>query len=125
MCEIPRKFDIDSLYICPPYLYTVTTLPWEIQKKVIFQHYYSYRLQIITVSQKKQSATVVLQLICLLTVVYCFLISAILWSVFLSLFSVILKPPMPNHNWLFSESSTFGGMQHYLQSDVKVLHFTR
>jgi len=32
-CEIPRKFDIDSLYICPPYLYTVTTLPWEIKKK--------------------------------------------------------------------------------------------
>ena len=32
MCEILRKFDIDSLYIYPPYLYTVTTLPWEIQK---------------------------------------------------------------------------------------------
>ena len=27
-----RKFD-DSLHICPPYLYTVATLPWEIQKK--------------------------------------------------------------------------------------------
>ena len=27
-----RKFDIDSLYTCPPYLYTVTTLPWENQK---------------------------------------------------------------------------------------------
>ena len=25
------KFDIDRLYICPPYLYTVTTLPLEIQ----------------------------------------------------------------------------------------------
>jgi len=37
VCEILRKFDINSLYICPPYLlYTVTTLPWEIQK-VIFQ----------------------------------------------------------------------------------------
>ena len=69
------KFDIDSLYICPPYLYTVATLPWEIQK-VIFQQYYSYTLQIITLSQKKQTATVVLQLICLLTVVYCFLLSA-------------------------------------------------
>ena len=32
VCEILRKFDVDSLYICPPYLYTVTTLPWEIQK---------------------------------------------------------------------------------------------
>jgi len=29
MCEILRKFDINNLYICPPYLYTVTTLPWE------------------------------------------------------------------------------------------------
>jgi len=35
------------------------------------------------------------------------------------------KPPMPNHKWLFSESPTFGGTQHYLQLDVKVLHFTR
>ena len=32
VCEILRKFDIDSLYICPPYLYTVKTLPWKIQK---------------------------------------------------------------------------------------------
>ena len=32
VCEILRKFDIDDLYICPPYLYTVTTLPWVIQK---------------------------------------------------------------------------------------------
>ena len=38
MCEIVRKFDIKSLYIYPPYLYTVTTLPWEIQK-VTFQQY--------------------------------------------------------------------------------------
>ena len=43
-----RKFDIDSLYICPPYLYTVVTLPWEIQKSH-FQQYYSYILQIIYV----------------------------------------------------------------------------
>ena len=41
-----RKFDIDSLYICPPYLYTVATLPWAIQKSH-FQRYYSYMLQII------------------------------------------------------------------------------
>ena len=32
MWELLRKFDINSLYIYPPYLYTVTTLPWEIQK---------------------------------------------------------------------------------------------
>ena len=39
-----RKFDINSLYICPPHLYTVAT--WEIQKSH-FQQYYSYTLQII------------------------------------------------------------------------------
>ena len=27
-----RKFDINSVYICPPYLYTAATLRWEIQK---------------------------------------------------------------------------------------------
>ena len=32
VCEILTKFDIESLYTCPPYLYTVTTFPWEIQK---------------------------------------------------------------------------------------------
>jgi len=31
-----KKLDIISLYICPPRLYTVATVPWEIQK-VIFQ----------------------------------------------------------------------------------------
>ena len=33
----PEKIDINSLYTCPPHLYTVATLPWEIQK-VIFQN---------------------------------------------------------------------------------------
>jgi len=43
VCEILRKFDINSLYICPPHLYTVATLPRK-SKKVIFQQYYSYIL---------------------------------------------------------------------------------
>ena len=43
-----RKFDINSLYICPPHLHTVATLPWEVEK-VIFQQYYSYILWIIYV----------------------------------------------------------------------------
>ena len=34
------------MYICPPHLYSVATLPWEIQKSH-FQQYYSYVLQII------------------------------------------------------------------------------
>ena len=97
MCEIMRKFDISSIYTCPPYLYTVITLPWEI-KIVIFQQYYSYRLQIIMFSQKKQTAAVVLQLICLLTVVYCFLLSAYPYSmvIFLSLWSVMFKATNAN-----------------------------
>ena len=44
----PEKIDINSLDICSPHLYTVATLPWEIQK-VIFQQYYSFILQIIYV----------------------------------------------------------------------------
>ena len=48
----PGKFDINNLYTCPPHLYTIATLPWEIQKSH-FQQYYSYILQIITSSQKK------------------------------------------------------------------------
>ena len=51
---ILRKFDIDSLYICPPYLYPVATLPWEIQKSH-FQQYYSYLLQIIYVISEKET----------------------------------------------------------------------
>ena len=47
-----RKFDINSLYTCPPHLYTVATLPWEIQK-VIFQQYYSFILPISYVISEK------------------------------------------------------------------------
>ena len=50
----PEDIWMDSLYICPPYLYTVATLPWEIQKSH-FQQYYSYILQIIYVISKKQT----------------------------------------------------------------------
>jgi len=60
---------------------------------------------------------------CLLLPIICI---AIFYGQFFYLFGQSFsKPPMPTHNWLFSESPTFGGMQHYLQSGVKVLHFTR
>jgi len=43
---MPRKFDINSLYICPHHLSTVATLPWEIQKShfstVLFIHTSDY-----------------------------------------------------------------------------------
>ena len=50
---ILRKFGINSLYICPPHLYTVATLPWEIQKG-IFQQYYPY-IQIIYVTSEEKT----------------------------------------------------------------------
>jgi len=61
---------------------------------------------------------------------FCLLLPVICVALFYCQFFYLLgqsfsKPPMPTHNRLFSESPTFGGTQHYLQSDVKVLHFTR
>jgi len=47
-----RKFDINSLYICPPHLYTVAILPCEIQK-VIFQQYFHTYFRLFMLSQKK------------------------------------------------------------------------
>ena len=48
-----KKFDINSLYICPPHLYTVATLPWEIQKSN-FQQYYLCILQIICIISEEK-----------------------------------------------------------------------
>ena len=52
----PEKIWINSLYICPPHLYTVGTLPWQIQNSH-FQQYYSYLLQIIYGHRRKQTVT--------------------------------------------------------------------
>ena len=68
MYKILRKFDIDSLYICPPYLHTVVTLPWEIQK-VIFKHLFYIYFRLFALSQKKTNYNCCTA-ICLLTVVY-------------------------------------------------------
>ena len=43
-----NKFDINSMYICPPYLYTVATLPWEIQKS-----YFPTYFRLFMLSRKK------------------------------------------------------------------------
>ena len=62
---------------------------------------------------------------CLLLPIICV---ALFYGHFFNLFGQSFsKPrmPMPTHNRLFSESPTFGGTQHYLQSHVKVSHFTR
>jgi len=71
-----RKFDINNLYICPFCLYTVATLILEIQKSHFFSSIIHTYFRLFTLSQKKQTSTVVLQLICLLTAVYCLLLSA-------------------------------------------------
>ena len=128
MCEILRKFNIDSLYTCHPYLYCVTTLPWEIQKS-----HFSTVLLIKTsdyyiISEETNcnccTAAYLFTYCCSLLPIIC--VALFYGQFFLSLVSHFQSHQcQPVHNWLFSESPTFGGMQHYLQSDVKVLHFTR
>ena len=127
MWEFLRKFDIDSLYICPPYLYTVTNLPWEIQKTSFFNSIIHTDFRWLRYLRRNKLQLLYCSLsvhLPLFTASY-YLLSPILWSVFYLFGQSFSKPPMRNHNWLFSESPTFGGTQHYLQSDVKVLHFTR
>jgi len=93
-----RKFDIDSLYICPPYLYTVTTLPWEIQKKSFFNSitHRDFRLLHYLRRNKLQLLYCSLSVYLLLFTTSCYLRSPILWSVFLSLWSVIFKATNAN-----------------------------
>ena len=126
MWEILRKFDIKSLYIFPPYLYTVTTLPWEIQK-VIFQQYYfnsiiytDFRLLRYPRRNKLQLLYCSLSVYLLLFTASYYLLSPFYGQFFYLIGQSFSKSPMPTHNRLFSESPTFGGTQHYLQSDVKV-----
>jgi len=88
VCEILRKFDINSLYICPPYLYTVTTLLWEIQKShfstVLFR---DFRLLHYLRRNKLQLLYCSLSVYLLLFPTSYYLRSPILWSVFISLVS--------------------------------------
>ena len=97
MCELLRKFDIDSLYICPPYLYTVTTLPWEIQKR-----HFSTVLLIATsdyyvISKETNcnccTAAYLFTYCCLLLPIICI---ALFYGQFLSLWSVIFKATNDN-----------------------------
>jgi len=122
------KFHINSLYICPPYLYTVITLPWKIQKShfstVLFIYTSDYLLFRLFRRNKLQLLYCSLSVYLLFTASY-YLCCPIPWSVFYLFRQSFSEPPMPTHNRLFSESPTFGGTQDYLQTDVKVLHFTR
>ena len=69
--------------------FKTTTIATQQLKKNNVDKYDNIRLQIITLSQKKQTETVVLQLICLLTVVYYFIIRVALFygQLFISLIS--------------------------------------
>ena len=87
MCDILRKFDIDSLYICPPYLYTVTPYLGNPKKSFLTvlliktSDYYSI--------SEEANCNFLLQLICLLTIVYCFLLSAQPYSMVSFLLSLV------------------------------------
>ena len=56
-----KKFDTNTLQICPSHLSYVATLPWEMQKKSFF-NIIIHILHIIYVLRRKQIATVVLRL---------------------------------------------------------------
>jgi len=49
----PEKIWHHSLYICPPYLYIVATLPWETLKKSFFNSIIHIYFKLFTLSQKK------------------------------------------------------------------------
>ena len=97
VCEILRKFDINSLYNCPPLLYTVATLPWEIQKShfsaILFIHTSDY-LRYLT-RNELQLLYCNLFTYCCLCVSY-YLCSHILWPIFESLWSVIFRATNAN-----------------------------
>jgi len=84
VCEFLRQFDINNLYICPPYLYTITTLPWEIQNShfstVLFIQTSDY--YVISEETNCNCCTAAYLLYFVLFTASCYLLSPILWSVF-------------------------------------------
>ena len=97
MCEILSQFDINSLYICPPYLYTVTTLPCEIQKShfstVLFIQTSDYYVTSEETNCNYCSAAYLFTSCCLLLPIICL---ALFYGQFLSLWSVIFKATNAN-----------------------------
>jgi len=97
VCEILRKFDIDSLYIFPPYLYTVALYLGK-SKKVIFQQLFHIYFRLFALAQKKTNYNCCTA-ICLLTVVYVLpviCIAIFYGQFFLSLWSVIFRATNAN-----------------------------
>jgi len=93
VCEILRKFDIDSLYICPPYLYTVTTLPREILKShfstVLLVETSDYYIISEETNCNCCTAAYLFTYCCLLFPIIC--VALFYGQFFLSLWSVIFK----------------------------------
>ena len=89
-----------SIYICPPYLYTVTTLPWEIKKKSFFNSivHTDFRLLCYPRRNKLQLLYCSLSVYLLLFTASYYLRSPILWSVFylFGQWSVIFKTTNAN-----------------------------
>ena len=123
MCEILRKFDIDSLYICQPYLYTVTTFLGK-SKKSFFNSitHRDIRLLHYLRRNKLQLLYCSLSVYLLLYTTFFYLRSPILWSFFISLVSHFQSHQCQPTTCSF-QSPTFGGTQHYLQSDVRSFTF--
>ena len=123
VCEMLTKFDINSLYIFPPYLYTVTTLPWEIQKShfstVLFMQTSDYLRYLIRNKLQLLYCSLSVYLGLLLFTASYYLHSPSLWSVFTSLWSVIFKATNAK---LPTITGSFQSHQHLeeLQSDITV-----
>ena len=49
---------MSTLRICSPHLSDAATLPWEMQKKSFFQHYYSYASDYLRLLRRKRVATI-------------------------------------------------------------------
>ena len=96
MCEIQRKFNTNSLHIYPPHLYTVATLPWEIQKSFFNSIIHTdFRLLRYLRRNKLQLLYCSLSDYLLLFTASYYLRSPILWSVFgqsFSFFKVTANP---------------------------------
>jgi len=82
-----------------------------------------FRLFTLSHKNKMQLLYCSLSVCLLLLTASWYLRSPILWSFFI-FWSVIFRATDTNPQPAFSRAPTFGGTQHYLQSDVKRLHFT-
>ena len=91
--EFLRQFDINSLHISPPYLYTVSTWPWEIQNGHFSTVFFIQTSDYYVISEETNchccSAAYLFTCHCLLLPIICLAIFC--GQFFLSLWSVIFK----------------------------------